>query len=50
MNNPEETKETLTNDGWLKTGDIFYRDDLDYYYFVERKRLLIRHFGFMVII
>ncbi|KAJ0179961.1 hypothetical protein K1T71_004552 [Dendrolimus kikuchii] len=48
MNNPEETRETLTEDGWFKTGDIFYRDDRDYYYFVERKRLIIKHFGFMI--
>lgn len=38
----------LTDDGWFKTGDMFYKDDQDYYYFVERKRLLIKHYGFLV--
>ncbi|PZC85346.1 hypothetical protein B5X24_HaOG201842 [Helicoverpa armigera] len=48
LNNPEETKTILTDDGWFKTGDMFYRDDQDYYYFVERKRLLIKHYGFLI--
>lgn len=48
MNNPEETALVLTEDGWLRTGDIFYKDEEDYYYFVERKRLLIKHFGILV--
>ncbi|XP_049865926.1 luciferin 4-monooxygenase-like [Pectinophora gossypiella] len=43
LNNEKETKEMLTDDGWLKTGDIFYRDENDNYFFVERKRLLIRY-------
>ncbi|XP_049866238.1 luciferin 4-monooxygenase-like [Pectinophora gossypiella] len=48
LNNKEETKTMLTDDGWLKTGDIFYRDENDYYYFVERKRLLIRYLTYWV--
>ncbi|KAJ8732661.1 hypothetical protein PYW07_015260 [Mythimna separata] len=48
LNNPEETKTMLTDDGWFKTGDLFYKDEQDYYYFVERKRLLIKHFGFLI--
>lgn len=48
MNNLEETRQILTEDGWFKTGDMFQRDEQDYYYFVERKRLLIKHFGFLV--
>lgn len=50
LNNAEETKTMLTDDGWFKTGDMFYKDDQDYYYFVERKRLLIKHYGFLVTI
>ncbi|XP_049865920.1 luciferin 4-monooxygenase [Pectinophora gossypiella] len=48
LNNPEETDKLLTNDGWLKTGDIFYRDENNYYFFVERKRLLIKYTGFWI--
>lgn len=50
MNNLEETRQILTEDGWFKTGDIFQRDEQGYYFFVERQRLLIKHFGFLVII
>ncbi|KAG6448550.1 hypothetical protein O3G_MSEX005564 [Manduca sexta] len=48
LNNAEETKTILTDDGWFKTGDMFYRDEQNLYYFVERKRLLIKHFGFLI--
>ncbi|KAF9413338.1 hypothetical protein HW555_008419 [Spodoptera exigua] len=48
LNNAEETKTMLTDDGWFKTGDMFYKDEQDYYYFVERKRLLIKHYGFLL--
>lgn len=48
LNNPEETSKILTDDGWVMTGDIFYRNEENYYYFVERKRLLIKHCGFWV--
>ncbi|XP_075971109.1 luciferin 4-monooxygenase-like [Anticarsia gemmatalis] len=47
-NNPEETNMILTDDGWFRTGDMFYKDDEDYYFFVERKRLLIKHYGFLM--
>ncbi|CAG9785143.1 unnamed protein product [Diatraea saccharalis] len=46
--NPEETNKMLTEDGWFKTGDMFYRDEDDNYYFVERKRLLIKSSGYWV--
>ncbi|XP_072940648.1 luciferin 4-monooxygenase [Epargyreus clarus] len=48
-NNPEETKRILTDDGWVMTGDIFYKDEKDFYYFVERKRLLIKYTGLWVL-
>lgn len=48
MNNPEETKHMLTDDGWFKTGDLFYKDNDNNYYFVERQRLLIKHYGFQI--
>lgn len=41
-NKPEATKETLTPDGWLKTGDIAYVDDEGKFYIVDRKKELIK--------
>ncbi|XP_053602827.1 luciferin 4-monooxygenase-like [Plodia interpunctella] len=48
LNNPEETKKMITDDGWFKTGDMFYRDDDNNYYFVERQRLLIKSAGYWI--
>ncbi|KAJ8717680.1 hypothetical protein PYW07_005610 [Mythimna separata] len=42
-NNPEVTKETLTEDGWLKSGDIFYRDHSWNMFFVDRYKLLLKY-------
>ncbi|KAJ2940161.1 hypothetical protein O0L34_g11726 [Tuta absoluta] len=47
-NNPEATKETLTEDGWFKTGDMFYRDDEWNFYYVERINSLIRYGQYLV--
>ncbi|CAH2992125.1 unnamed protein product [Chilo suppressalis] len=46
--NPEETRKMLTEDGWFKTGDLFHRDEDNNYYFVERKRLLIKSSGYWI--
>ncbi|KAF7597599.1 hypothetical protein BBP40_000077 [Aspergillus hancockii] len=40
--NPQATKETKTDDGWLKTGDIAYADDQGKFYVVDRKKELIK--------
>ncbi|GBP00767.1 Luciferin 4-monooxygenase [Eumeta japonica] len=40
--NPEETAKAFSEDNWLKTGDIMYRDENDFFYFVERIKMLIK--------
>jgi long-chain acyl-CoA synthetase len=45
---PEATAETLTPDGWLKTGDIGSRDGDGFLYLVDRLRDLIIVNGFNV--
>ncbi|KAK4996067.1 hypothetical protein LTR66_004236 [Elasticomyces elasticus] len=41
-NRPDATAETLTEDGWLKTGDIAYRDHDGKLFIVDRKKELIK--------
>lgn len=48
LNNEKATRETLTEDGWLKTGDIAYIDDEGYMFIVDRLKELIKYKGFQV--
>ncbi|XP_026727201.1 probable 4-coumarate--CoA ligase 2 isoform X2 [Trichoplusia ni] len=41
--NPEQTAAAFTSDGWYKSGDLFYRDKDNNYFFVERIGMLIRY-------
>ncbi len=45
---PEATAETVTEDGWLKTGDIAKMDEKGYFYIVDRKKDMILVSGFNV--
>ncbi|WP_064602656.1 long-chain-fatty-acid--CoA ligase FadD [Photobacterium sp. J15] len=45
---PEATKEVLTDDGWLSTGDIVCFDDEGFLHIVDRKKDMILVSGFNV--
>ena len=47
-NAPEETQKALTQDGWLKSGDIVVRSDDDTYRIVDRKKDIVNVSGFNV--
>jgi long-chain acyl-CoA synthetase len=46
--NPEATKEALTSDGWLHTGDMGFINDEDFVFFVDRKKELIIASGYNI--
>ncbi|AKS41951.1 AMP-binding protein [Wenzhouxiangella marina] len=45
---PEETAKVLTEDGWLRTGDMARMDENGYFYIVDRKKDMILVSGFNV--
>lgn len=45
---PEETAKVLTDDGWLRTGDVGKMDENGYFYIVDRKKDMILVSGFNV--
>lgn len=47
-NNAQATAETITEDGWLHTGDIVRMDSDRYVYVLDRKKELIKYKGFQV--
>jgi len=48
LNNPEATAQTITEDGWLRTGDIALIDTDGYMFIVDRLKELIKYKGFQV--
>jgi len=46
-NNPEATEQTVIN-GWLRTGDLAWRDDEGYVFIVDRLKEVIKCKGFQV--
>jgi acyl-CoA synthetase (AMP-forming)/AMP-acid ligase II len=48
LNNPEATAETLTEEGWLRTGDIGRVDEDGFFYVVDRLKELIKYKGYQV--
>ncbi|KAI9456754.1 AMP binding protein [Russula earlei] len=48
LNNPDATANSITLDGWFKTGDVVVRDGEGYYKIVDRKKELIKYKGFQV--
>jgi len=47
-NNPKETSECLSADGWLRTGDIASLDEEGYVYIHDRKKEMIKYKGYQV--
>jgi acyl-CoA synthetase (AMP-forming)/AMP-acid ligase II len=45
---PQETRECLSKDGWLLTGDIGHLDEDGYLYLLERKKEFIKYKGYQV--
>ncbi|KAL8727106.1 MAG: hypothetical protein Q9166_006293 [cf. Caloplaca sp. 2 TL-2023] len=48
LNNPEGTKNALTEDGFFKTGDVGYQDKDGNFFITDRVKELIKYKGFQV--
>lgn len=48
LNKPDVTRDSITPEGWFKTGDIAIRDSEGYYSIVDRLKELIKYKGFQV--
>uniref|UniRef100_A0A914BXW9 Uncharacterized protein n=1 Tax=Acrobeloides nanus TaxID=290746 RepID=A0A914BXW9_9BILA len=45
---PEKTRQTFTSEGWLRTGDLVYKDSDGYFYIVGRVKELLKVRGWQV--
>jgi acyl-CoA synthetase (AMP-forming)/AMP-acid ligase II len=48
LDNPGATANMISDDGWLRTGDIGYADDDGYFFIVDRAKELIKSRGYQV--
>ena len=48
LNETEKTSETLSESGWLRTGDVAYYDDDGFFYITDRIKELIKVRGYQV--
>ena len=48
LKDTERTKECISDEGWLRTGDQAYYDEDDYFYITDRIKELIKVRGFQV--
>nr|WQG15641.1 4-coumarate:coA ligase 2a [Euphorbia maculata] len=48
FSNPEATSNTITSEGWLRTGDLCYIDEDGYIFVVDRLKELIKYKGYQV--
>ena len=48
LNNPEATAQSITPEGWLRTGDVVRMDAEGYVYVLDRIKELIKYKGFQV--
>nr|P14913.1 RecName: Full=4-coumarate--CoA ligase 2; Short=4CL 2; AltName: Full=4-coumaroyl-CoA synthase 2 [Petroselinum crispum]QBR98059.1 4-coumarate CoA ligase [synthetic construct]CAA31697.1 unnamed protein product [Petroselinum crispum] len=48
LNDPESTRTTIDEEGWLHTGDIGFIDDDDELFIVDRLKEIIKYKGFQV--
>eukprot|EP00980_Cylindrotheca_fusiformis_P028911 scaffold22672_cov141-Cylindrotheca_fusiformis.AAC.14 len=48
LNDPDQTAECLSSSGWLRTGDVAYYDEENYFFIKDRIKELIKVRGFQV--
>jgi len=49
LDEPDKTAECLSKSGWLRTGDVAYYDEDDYFFIKDRCKELIKVRGFQVV-